>query len=170
MVGRVRRRLLRLLGPRLVVAVVASLGAVAVASCDSIGDPGPPVAVLGTGSSTLDKVAVLTCQGERVLQLSIARDVGNPVTVPGAVLWAVEADGSSAASQFTVGEPPPPGFRVVVPSTAPISGRTVVLVTTTHGSFSAAFNIRHLPADSLLHAGERLRIGRLTSLTRQRCH
>jgi hypothetical protein len=148
---------------------VALPGVSVLASCNSVGEPGPPVAILGTGSSSLDRLAVLTCPGERVLRVAIARDIGNPIAVPGATLWSIQSDGSSAASQFAVAGPPPPGFKVVVPATGPLSGRVVVLVTTTHESFVAPFLVGHLAADRLLHAGRTFTADHLPSFTRERC-
>jgi hypothetical protein len=150
-------------------AAVALTSVAFLSMCAVIGEPGPPIAVIGTGSSSLDGLVVLTCPGERVLQVTIAHDVGSPISKPGTVFWKVEADDASSVSRFMTEGPPPPGFKLIVPSGGPISGRVVVLVTTTHVSTSGAFRVRPLAVGDMLHSGHVVSIGQLPSLTRRRC-
>jgi hypothetical protein len=150
-------------------AVVALASLAVLATCGSIGDPGPPIAVIGTASSSLDRLAILTCPGERVLQVTIARDVGTAISKPGTVFWEVGADDASPVSQFATRGPPPPGFRLVVPSSGPISGRVVVLATTTHTSTSGAFRVRPLEVGEILHGGHVESVRDLPSITKKRC-
>jgi hypothetical protein len=149
--------------------VAVALALAFLTTCGSIGDPGPPIAVIGTGSSSLDGVAILTCPDERVLQVTIAQDVGTAISKPGTVYWKVEADDTLFVSRFTTHGPPPEGFRLVVPSSGPITGRVVVLATTTHTSTSGAFRVRPLAIGEMLHSGHVLSINRLPSLTKARC-
>lgn len=120
------------------------------------GDPGPPIAVQGSGSDSLGAALLLLCPNERLLSLTISENVSKGSEVsPGKVLWKIEASEPSTMSEFTPGIEPA-GFRTVVAALQTIAGDIVISFQTTHGVDTAGVRVRPLPTDVVRFQGREM--------------
>ena len=118
-------------------------------------DPGPPFAFGADVNHALSSIEVLTCPNERVLEITISRDIGNDgIAKPGMVLWELVASGASTANVFELATAQP-GFQVAVAASAPISGNIVVHVTTTSISDQVPLSTSYLRTDGMSFGGRR---------------
>jgi hypothetical protein len=148
----------------LLLVVVAAL----VSSCGFVGDPGPPIALVGTASHSLEAVAILKCSTERVLDVAVSRDVGKSVVTPGETLWHVRATAQSAASLFYV-DSLPPGFAVVTAAQGPLTGDLAITVRTTKYSWQVGITTKRLPPGAVYYQGHQKRLDQLPGLGKSRC-
>ena len=139
-----------------------------VSSCGPFGDPGAPIAYVGTQSHSLAAVAVLMCGSERVLDIGVVEDVGRNVVTPGKTLWELRSSDDSGASLFYV-DAPPSGFSVVVAATAPLTGDLAITVRTTRQSFIDGVTTHRLPVGRVSDHGHTKTIQQLPGLARSRC-
>lgn len=140
---------------RTVVAML--LASFSVSACSVFpGDPGPPIAVQGSGSESLGGVLVLLCADKKVLSLTISENdsVGSGVT-PGKVLWEIDASEPSTISEFVPGTEPA-GFITRVPAPPTIAGDIVISVETTRGTDTAGVRIRKLPKEVVRFQGREI--------------
>ena len=118
------------------------------------GDPAPPIAFGVNATHALSELKVLVCPGERVTRITLTRDVSpNAVFKPGPVLWQIEATGKSTVATFAPNKPLA-GFHTVAADSLPITGRIVVDVRTTSGTFDSGTDTTNVPADSILLSGQ----------------
>lgn len=120
------------------------------------GDPGPPIAVRGSGSDSLGGVLVLLCPNVGVLSVSISENTSKGSEMkPGKVLWRIEASEPSTISEFIPGVNPA-GFNTIVAAPAAISGDIVISVQTTRKVDTAGVRIRALPEDAVRYQGREM--------------
>lgn len=136
---------------------VVILAGLSMSACSLFpGDPGPPIAVQGSGSDSLGGVLLLMCADEKVLSLTISENdsAGDGVS-PGDVLWQIRASQPSMTSEFIPGTEPA-GFRTIVPAPSTISGDIVVSFETTRGTDTAGIRVRRLPKEVVRFQGREM--------------
>jgi len=127
------------------VVLILSIG-YSISACSLLpGDPGPPIAVLGSGSDALGGVLLLRCADEKVLSLTISEnDSAGAGVKPGKTVWEIEASQPSTMSEF-VPASEVAGFTTVVSAPPTISGDIVISFHTTRGTDMAGVRVRPLP-------------------------
>lgn len=138
------------------VAVILSIGC-SISACSLLsGDPGPPIAVQGSGSEALGGVLLLRCAEEKVLSLTISENGSEGGGVkPGKTLWEIEASQPSTMSEFVPGSEVS-GFMTIVSAPPTISGDIVISFHTTSGTHVAGVRVRPLPRDVVRFQGRNM--------------
>jgi hypothetical protein len=155
-------------GTRVGLAALTVAVALVVCSCGPFGDPGAPVAYVATTSHSLGAIAVEMCGAERVVDISVAREVGRNVITPGSSLWELRSNDDSEASLFYI-DSPPPGFTVALAAPAALTGDLVVTVRTTRQSFVEGISTSRLPVGGVYDHGHTKTLKQLPALTKSRC-